>query len=244
MKKILTLMLASTLVLAAGCLTDSDDDDKDDGGGATLSATNYLPMKAGSVWNYQDTDTDHTQNPPDVDTSTSSMSCTGQETINGKTYWILVDSDSGEPFYLRIDNNDVYGLDFFEDIFEKPVLKGLQEEGEMLLFRFGVSSGTTWEIWSYSYSEDQYSWSITMSGKYLGTESVSVPAGSYSNCAKFEIATTSSYSYGGYSLPETGTSKSTMWFAPDVGPVKTIDESTYENVVDYSFESVLTSYTP
>ncbi|MFC1485691.1 hypothetical protein ACFL55_01530 [Candidatus Latescibacterota bacterium] len=244
MKKVLTLMLVSTLVLAAGCLTDSGDDNKDNGDSTTLSAADYLPLETGSIWMYNDTDTDYSQSPPDVDISTSSMTCTGQETINGKTYWALVETDSDEPFFLRIDNNDVYGIDVFEDILEKPALKGLQEEGEMLLFRFGVSAGTTWEIWSYSYSEDQYSWSITMSGKYLGTESVTVPADSYSNCAKFEITTTSSYSYGGYSLPETGTSKTTMWFAPDVGPIKTIDDSTYEDIIDYTYESVLTSYTP
>ncbi|MFC1512127.1 hypothetical protein ACFL5H_02915 [Candidatus Latescibacterota bacterium] len=242
MKKVLTLMLAFTIILFAGCIFGSDDG-KDDKSSETLSAADYLPFKTGSIWVYSDTETDNSQSPPDVHISTSSMTCTGQETINGKTYWKLIDNE-GYPSYLRIENNDAYGFGFFEDMFEEPALKGLQETGEMLLFRFGVSTGTTWEVGSYDYSEEEYTLSTAISGKYIGTESVTVPAGTYANCAKIEWTITVTSNISESPISVSFSINMYHWIAPNVGPVKTTHESTYEDIIDYTYESVLTSYTP
>lgn len=217
MKKVFALMLVFAVsVFAGGCLTDSGNGDEDSGGNDSgNSAATYLPFKEGSVWTFTDTETTY-GTPPIVNTTTSTSTCTGQETINGKTYWVLTDSDDFTATYLRVQDNDVYmyGSDF---MYNKAAPKIAQEmPEEVLWFRFGVSSGTTWPVWTYNGSGEGYSYTITVTGKYVGKETVTTPAGKYSNCMRFDIITTSSNVVSG--ITQTFTMTSSMWFAPNVGP--------------------------
>ncbi|MFC1485692.1 choice-of-anchor D domain-containing protein [Candidatus Latescibacterota bacterium] len=211
-------------------------------GRIALSAETYMAFHEGARWEYHDTVTDYWYDPPDVSTTEYTTTCTGQETHNGNTYWVIIDSDSDESTYMRIEGNDVYGYDFFWDESEKPALKGLQDTEENLILRFGVPVGTEWGIWSYTAAEEQLSWSFTMTGEYVGTETVMVPAGTYEDCAKIKITTVESYYYSGI-VTDSIALISFMWFAPNVGPVRVTEDEIYEGVTLWTYESVLLSYT-
>ncbi|MFC1512128.1 choice-of-anchor D domain-containing protein [Candidatus Latescibacterota bacterium] len=212
-------------------------------GRTAYSAETYMAFREGAQWVYRDTITDYWYDPPDVSISEYTTTCTGQETFNGNTYWIIIDSDSDEQTYMRIEGDDVYGYDFFWDGSEEPVLKGLQDTEEDLILRFGVPVGTEWEIWSYTAAEEQLSWSFAMTGEYVGTETVMVPAGTYEDCAKIKITTVESYYYSGI-VTDSIALISFMWFAPNVGPVKITEDEIYEDVIMWTYESVLLSYMP
>lgn len=243
MKKVFALMLVfAMMLLVGGCLTDSGSDETDDSGSnATNSAATYMPFKQGTVWTYTDTETSF-GTPPIVNTTTSITTCTGQETINGKVYWVMSESDNYSSMYIRVQDNDVYiyGNEF---MYAKAAPKVAQEiPEEVLMFRFGVSSGTTWQIWSGTSSGEGYSYTVAVTGKYVGKETVTTPAGKYSNCVRFDTTTTTTSVVSG--ITQTFAFTSSMWFAPNVGPVKTYESEEQMGITFYQYESLLSSYVP
>jgi hypothetical protein len=236
------MMIAAMTFFAGGCVTDSEDDSDDTGGSTSTSAETYLPFKQGSVWTFVDTETEYWSNPPTVNTSSSTTTCTGQTTIDGKTYWVMQENDG--PMYFRVQGNDVYSMNAFADIVGsyKPAAKATQDMLEVLMFRFGVSKGTTWDIWSYTDTQTEYSMTITIKGKFAGTETVTTPAGSYANSAKFEFTTSVTSTSAGFT--HTFSTTSSMWFAPNVGPIKFLDREEQFGTALWQAESVLSSYVP
>jgi hypothetical protein len=249
MKKVFALMLSLALMgMVGGCLTDSDSDD-DSGSDGTNTDTSsgstvgtYMPFKQASVWNYDETQTEYWSNPPSVFTLTSTTTCTGQTTKNGKSYWAMDEGD-GSTMYLRVQGNDVYtwGADMWYGA--AKIARPAQQETENLLFRFGVSTGTTWNVWSYTdNSQTGYPMTVSVKGKYTAKEKVTTPAGSYSNCMKFDVSTTISSTSAGMSYSYTATTS--FWFAPNVGVVRTLNREEQAGVAMFQYESLLTSYVP
>jgi hypothetical protein len=251
MKRLFAVMLAMTVVFT-GCLTDSGDDG-DDSNGTAQSASTYLPFKTGASWTFAETETDYEGETPQTTTDVSTEACTGQEVIGQKTYWVMTD-DGSDPAYMRIDANGkdvyMYGYDF-PDIEEwipnKAALKTLlleSEPSEVLMFKFGASAGTTWTMYTDSYSGDGYSISMSVTGKYVGLKTVTTPMQQFSNCAQMDMTVTVNYtiSYQGFSQTVTTKSINSMWFAPNVGPVKSYDTYSTNNVKMYEYTGLLTSY--
>ena len=211
MKKLLTLMLILLMAFAYGCiLGGDDDDDKDDNGGSSVNAEEYLPLKVGKTWTWNITNSDG-------DSYTSTEEVTGTTTIDGKTYWVIEEeSETGyeeesETTYIRIANNIGY-----------IYMENEQFSEELHMFDLNKSPGKTWAIYSGSGETEEYSYSTTITGKYLGLKDVTVPAGSFKDCATSEFTVVSVISQtlrdeifiGNY------TEVHTFYSAYGIGPVK------------------------
>ena len=227
------------------------------GGGTGSGGTNYyLPLKVGATWTYTQTYTD----PDGKATESASVSkIVGTSVQNGKTYWMMEEKKIEEYSYadttlIRIDGNKIYSF-FAGNMMVKPAgkaalaakmaaaAKALVETygNEVAVYQFGLSSGTTWTI----YESTAQGTTVKMTGKSLGAESNSVPAGSFSGCAKLELTVNISYTYD----KETYISNTvdTSWFAPNVGPIKnssvtSSSSTTYPTPMITKSEDVLKSY--
>ena len=261
MKKLLVIVLTLIMAFAAGCILGGDDDKKDsesggDGSGSSGSAASYLPFKEGAKWEFSTSDTYYWEGSSNSDTSTFTTICTGTTTLNGKTYWVLKDVDDDgyeDEYYLRVSGDDVYLYGTMEtykaaltekesDIGISAIKKSLAaaDDEEWLMFRFKKSAGTSWTVYSDSSTDEEYTYSTSITGIFYGLENVITPAGTFSNCARFDFNYASSYTHSGETFEHNWTTS--MWFAPDVGPVK--DSETYKEgdvTVEYS-ESLCTSY--
>jgi hypothetical protein len=162
---------------------------------------------------------------------------TGTMVKGGKDYWAMESTtydtdgkeDSKDTAYMRIENDIMYtyGSDFFtakaapaafKSAQNPSVFKALQTTYDhLVLLKFNVSAGTAWDIMKDSGSALGNSYSVTVTGKYIGTETV----GAYSNCAKYELdyKSESNTTYGKIA----GRWFRTIWLAPNVGPVKEIE---------------------
>ena len=119
------------------------------------------------------------------------MAIDGTKTDGGKTYFRFTPSGPGGMTLLRIDGDDVHAWDGDEDI---------------VLLRFGVVPGTEWESGTDSAG-------YTRTSVFHGMEDVTIPAGTFVDCLRFE----SRLNYG-----KTTYEAYEMWFAQDVGLVRQV----------------------
>jgi len=279
MKKLLALMLVFLLIFMVGCVTDDDDDDDDRSGndteqvntdgngdntnndgtdntdGGTVASGTYFPLTVGSSWNYRETGVDWDG---ESYTEEYTTTVTGTTTINGISYAVV--TEDGDSTYMRVDNNAIYTLDYFnyDDVVAKSAAlpeaakaaarQALAAEGEIMLVDFNKSIGQSWTIYEDSQSGEGYSYTSSYTGKIVGTENVTVAAGSFSGCVKVELtmAGSSSSSYNNETYSTEWRDTSFVWFGNGVGVVKESDSSTEttQGVTDVlsSSSMELTSY--
>ncbi len=106
---------------------------------------------------------------------------------------------------------------------------------------FTAGVGDTWTIFDFTEQYGGGSSSITGTGKYLGTESVTVPAGTFNNCRKFQLTDQETYTLSG-SVQYSEFDTETFWFAKDVGLVKIFDVEHEDGTLVETNTSVLKSY--
>jgi hypothetical protein len=242
MKKLLfALMIA--LFAFTGCVLNDDKKDDDNGGNTdTGTAAEYLPFKTDNLWNF---DTTTVNSSGYNDSGTYTLTVTGTTTINSKTYWILSSSDEyDEAMYMRIDGNIVYqnqDMTFFgkNAVLKTALREAISAAQDLPMFNFGKSANQTWSVFSQSGTEQGGAYTVTMTGKHGGTESVTTPAGTYSNCVKFIITTEAHYTGPSYTVNWSSTM--TMWFARNVGPVKILEHDEEEGYTSTTTD-LLTSY--
>jgi hypothetical protein len=206
--KIIVIFLLVCLVVLSGC------DSGPTGPSHGLSAATYLPLEVGATWTYAKIGTE--QGEAFKDTTTGTIVGTTTITYNNKTYFAMVydnktyfamvESDE-DSTYLRIKNNIVY--QFVPGEFQ-----------EIPIYNFNEEVGQTWEI----FTESGTMGSMTATGEFLGTDNINVPAGTFTNCAKFEhtINITVFSNTGG--SPRPFESIGIIWLAPSVGVVKYTEE--------------------
>lgn len=237
MRKLFPLAMI-LLFAAAGCLTSDDNKSDDNGGipGGATAAAEYLPFAVGATFTF-----DNTFSYPGSDpyTYSSTMTIAGTSSFNSKTYYMMVEDNVSwqDTLYVRLQNGIMYqyGSDMIlagkaaavaaakEAL--KQALASVDTGTEIPMFNFTADS---WNIYSTSQTEGGYTVNMSATGKYKGTETVTVPAGTFADCAKFEITimSQSSSSAGGQSFSSTWNTVMTQWFAKDVGPVKSRELST------------------
>ena len=81
---------------------------------------------------------------------------------------------------------------------------------------------------------------MKMSGKYVGSANISTPAGSFKNCRQYEVTTDYSITSEFYSYSSTSTSQA--YLAPNVGLVKSTDNSYEDGEIVWTSEEELISY--
>lgn len=221
MKKLLTAISVLLIVSISGCITDSGNDTaKDIRGGGTLRAEEYLTLSDGVVWMWDSVTTDTSGNQLQTDTTTSTI--TGTTVLDSETYWVVQEDD--EAVYMRLDDNIVYL--YREETTMKPsVSKHHLADNHLPYYNFNMYPGGTWTILSDTQAFEEYTSSITMTGRFFGTETIKTPAGTFNNCAKFQVTTNST------DTPNSGDMSNrvkynqtvTTWLAPSgIGPIKFI----------------------
>lgn len=197
-------LILSCLFFLSGC--DKGDNKNPTAPSQELS---YLPLKIGATWTYKETRIENGNE--FTDTTAIGIDRTEKIIQNNKTYFVVVSEENEE--FLRIESNKVYR--YVPGMEEIPILD------------FDIEIGETWVI--FTQNNNIGSWIMT--GKFLGTENITVPAGSFINCAKFEsIVLTNIFDNTGnvrvtYKLTEVA------WYAPDVGLVKSTEENKEVNEV-------------
>ncbi len=179
-------------------------------------------------------------------TYSSTDSITGTTTLGGKEYYILAENELDNS-YARLAN-DIRYMYMEDEILAKAHAQNATFEGrEVPMFDFTKSAGKTWSIYSDTQSIQGASYKVTMTGKYVGIQSVTVPAGSFTNCAVFEITTNSQYTstYENQTYSGSFTEVATHYFAKGVGPVKVATKGTdisSGNKYEYTETEELTYY--
>lgn len=261
MKKLIPPMLIILVAFVSGCIFDNNDDEKEadngeNGNGIELTAETYMPLKVGATWTYKSTETEEGEEYTYEYTSTIA----GTTIKDNKTYFVMFDDDTQDSMYVRIEDNILYDILPSEEYIAKAVSKrtgilsaaktAFTEQfpsGEVPFFNFNKEAGQTWEIFSYSDSGEGYSLTFSMTGKFLGTEKVTVPAGAFENCAKFEATMNSMYSItiDGSQESHEWRNTTTFWIAPGVGIVKIIEEFIEENEeMDFSTDELISYSIP
>ena len=209
MKKLIALMLILLMAFVFGCVFDNDDEDDT---GTSIKAEDYIPLKKGNTWTWNDIDNNGVS-------STSVEVITDPTTIDGKTYWVMNYTDIVTT-YIRIANNIAYIY-----IDEEPFNR------EVPLFDFNKSPGDTWTTFTEIITDQENSGTITQTVKYIGLRDVTVPAGSFSDCVVFEYTTQGEYSFLVNNITHNGTYAeiTTTYFAKGVGVVKDIVVTTDES---------------
>ncbi len=221
MKKFFTSISVLLIVSISGCITDSGKDTaKNIRGGGTLLAEDYLTLSDGVVWMWDSVSTDTSGNQLQAVTTTSTI--TGTTVLDGETYWIVEEDD--EAVYMRIDDNIVYL--YREEASMKPsVSKRHLADNHLSYYNFNMYPGGTWTILSDTQSYEEYTSSIMITGRFFGSETIKTPAGTFNNCAKFQVTTNSTYTpnSGDISNRLKYNQTVTAWFAPNgIGPIKFI----------------------
>jgi hypothetical protein len=238
MKKLFAVLMLSTLAVFAGC-GDSGTGNDDDTGGTGGSAEAFFPVKLNATWTYTASGDETGENTETI---------IGTKSIGGKTYSMIKTTYTGgmdaDTSYVRLDGNTLYSLiDASQFMVGKravaakaaSALAATAGEIEVPMMKFGLSAGATWDIYKYSGTVEGASVNVSITGKYIGQENVTVPKGSFSNCLKYQILSTVASSFF------TSTSTQTIWLAENVGRVKTTDVSDI-GTSTFSTTEVLKSY--
>ncbi|MBN1291637.1 MAG: carboxypeptidase regulatory-like domain-containing protein [Candidatus Latescibacteria bacterium] len=247
-----TVIVGTSNVTVDNFTGSTDSGNGGDTGSGNAGTHNYFPMKTGATWTYHVKDTDYEDDEVYEYDYTSTVG--GTKVFNDKEYWEMLDEDGYEDGYMRIENNILYVFGGDDEIYAKfpagvkktlgvaktAAIKQDFLNEEMPMFYLNASAGTSYKIYEYSISESGYTSSMKINGKYVGTENVSVTAGSFSNCRKYEIIWESSITSSFYS--ESYVTKTTVYLAPNVGLVKSSDSETEDGEPYWLTEEELTSY--
>ena len=209
-------------------IVSEDDDGEDTGFAGTHS---YYPMSRFASWTKKKIVTDIKEG-----YSTSheyTIHVKGTHDINEKKYWELVDDDDEFDSYVRIMNEVVY-------IVSENTESDSPLSDELPLLKLNLAPGAPYDIMSYSSSEFGFNLTLTWYGTYHGTEDVSVIAGTFADCKKYEIIYDAAAVAGGAYQREITTTF--LWLAPDVGIVKSTETKQNEENITWESEEELIGY--
>ena len=206
------------------------------GSGQTNEGTgdigNYVPLAQGSTWSFQGTDptgTDPTTGqPPFPYPNTTTIS--GTKSVGVVLTTVLSETNplnqgAADSYYTK-DSRGLtsHGNNDSTDVFTPQLVP-------FLTLRFPIGTGSTFEEINrkgLDFGEDRDRDSTSEKADFVsivtvkGFESVTVPAGTFSNCARVETRATVTVIASSNGARVTEEATQTMWFAPGVGPVKLV----------------------
>lgn len=165
----------------------------------------YFPLAVGNSWTYHRTDGGNPQEDPEVE-------ITGTNQVDNTVWMSTSIFGPGDYRDYRLVGNDIHALDRNGD--------------DLLILQFGHQKGDEWLIKRETNLYDHI-------GAYLGTETITVPRGEYTDCEVFSISVV----YGKSSEETT-----TMWFGRGVGLVKMVKVITSNGEVVEERTDELVSY--
>ncbi|MCE5249035.1 carboxypeptidase-like regulatory domain-containing protein [bacterium] len=216
----------------------------------------YYPMSSNAIWTIRAHETDL------LDGYTYdyqfSRIVNGTKVINNIEYWMIVNDDDEFDSFVRIDSNTVYTFADFVNFGDLGVSTGKSaglfptltkaasgnepdpHVDELPLLRLDVNPGTTYDIMSWSNSEYGANFTLTWLGTYDGEEDITVTAGTFSGCRKYEIAYYAAAVGGGSTQIEI--TRTMLWLAPNVGIVKKSVEKSDSYKTTWKLEEELIGY--
>ena len=203
---------------------------------------NYFPVTQGNTWNYEVTATE-TGFP--TTTSSESISIAGTKQFNGVTAVVLKTAVTGAEEYLYKNSRAVTYLGNTDPA--DPITNQLVPYQAMLFTMQPGSSFVQANKAGVVYGEDLDGdmRNETADVKSIVTlknlESVTVPVGTFSDSAKIETNLTLTVTLSSNKAKITVTAVQTQWFAPGVGPVKSITVTTGDGFSETDTEE-LTGY--
>lgn len=207
-----------------------------DGGGADQPKEglgdigNYVPLAQSSTWSFQGTD--QTTGQPSIPYS-NIVTISGTKSVGGVVATVLSETNplnAGAPeesYYTK----DSHGLTFHGTNDPTDVVTPQLVPHQTL--RFPLETGLTFEQVNkkgLDSGEDgdhdgtNEKVDLVSIVTVKGFESVSVSAGTFSNCARVETRATTTVIASSNGAKVTGAATQTMWFAPGVGPVKLVTQ--------------------
>ncbi len=205
MKKTIPIVLLLLIVCSPGCIFDSDDSSDNDAGGngEIVSAGDYFPLILNAFW----TRTSTIASNDGTDTETFTDTVTMASAFGAKSFYII-DSPDRHQQWFRIEGDIVYSV-LSQYVPDKSLMKSAgYVTSEIQYLTFGVENGAAWDI----FTDDTHE----MTGLYRGLEDITVPAGTFEDCAAFEL--TDTVLENG---EETGSSTTTvLWLGKGVGIVR------------------------
>ncbi len=208
----------------------------------TAGADNYFPFRTGASWLYDLDEYDYESGQFERTISVSVIARGEIENdYNGKTYDLLESSDSPRYTCRRFDGDSVYEMtahyygEYLHEVakpsqlssVEKAEIAMLNELEEGLFYRLDRPARSAHVIGYSSSSEDSVAMNINLSSCYSGLETVTVEAGTFEDCLRYDIV----YQVGTVADTHSGypdmyyvnggmTMIFTRWFAKDVGLVR------------------------
>lgn len=191
---------------------------------------NYVPLAQISTWSFQGTDIT-TGRPPIPYSNTATIS--GTKSVGGVVATVLSETNplnAGAPednYYTK----DRHGLTFHGNNDPTDVVTAQLVPHQAI--RFPLETGSTFEEINrkgldlgkdldFDGSNEKIDLVSIVTVK--GFESVSVPAGTFSNCARVETRATTTVIASSNGARVTEEATQTMWFAPGVGRVKLVTQ--------------------
>ncbi|MGE4347078.1 MAG: DUF6252 family protein [Flavobacteriaceae bacterium] len=190
---------------------DIDDIEEPSGG-------DYLPMADGNIWNY---------------TNGGVLELGSTEVLNGKTYYKQVNN-----FFMGDDITFTWpGLEefvrkeagnYYVRVRSTPNSPAPIESFEMIILKDNLSVGGTWsDSFSLPFTDDdggEFTFNITVDNVVEQKDiSYTVSGITYSNVIKIKSTNHSELIYNDMPLGEDEVSYTEMWFAKDVGIIKTVN---------------------
>jgi hypothetical protein len=174
-----------------------------------FTPADYFPLRSTSTWTYE-----RTVNGGQP--AENRVSVSGERVFEGAAWRVF--SPDGPAWFdaFRVEENKVLAL---QD----------DRQAEFLRFGFGVTPGFTWIV-----GKTDYLFQIT--GTFLGLETVTVPAGTYTDCLKYDLKA----SLGDPNYYE----QHILWFARGIGMIKSEQKMVKYGVLKEQVIDRMKAYTP
>ncbi len=238
--------------------------DGDESGLTGFAGTNvYYPMSNSASWTIKRSDTDFKEGSLEVYEYT--LIVNGTKLVNDREYWLLMNDDGEFDSFIRIEDDVVYTFTDFADVYTsddyifknivnmKPgAVNSLNSQNsssnddwdpfkdELPILQLNLNPGIEYDIMSHMISGIGASFTLTWLGEYIGTENVTVTAGTFTNCKKYQIIYYAVGVGGGGSALEITTT--VLWLAPDAGVVKSTEIKTDGEKTIWSREEELIGF--
>ncbi len=197
------------------------------GGSDPGGSSDYYPLRRNASWSLSVEEIDYRA--LESVSATVTRAITGTREYAGRVYWTVTDDEGDVVSLVRIGDGALYSFSDLANISALTGPGGKDGSGgdtgawdpysdEMPLIRLDASPGETHRIASWERSISGAVLFKEWQGRFEGYEDVTVIAGTFENCRRHVVELVSYAVGGGASRSET--TRTTIWLAPEVGPVK------------------------
>ncbi|MHB8483542.1 MAG: FG-GAP repeat domain-containing protein [Nitrospiria bacterium] len=206
---------------------------------------NYFPVKRGSAWKYNNSNTNNGAVQPAF---LSTTSVTGTKMVNGASTFVFLDANydntnkTRETYYTKSGKEVTeFGNNDSQDTITSQITP-------LLIISFPLQTNSTYgqiNRTGLDYGKDldgdgvNEKFDVVVQTSVLGFETLSLPAGTFPNSVRIETNTTLTITLSKTGTKYTSKGTSTNWAAPDVGQIK----NTTSVTIDYLGQTTSQIYT-